>query len=456
MIISRRLFYVALAVPFLHMSVLIAGCGGQTSSSTPKTPEEGIHSILIASTDSLGAQGTGGNSDTPAISADGRFVTFESAADNLVPGDSNDAMDIFVKDTKTGNINRASTDAAGAQATGGNSHKPSISADGRYVVFSSYANSLLPGDSNNFADVFIKDTQSGNITRVSTDAAGVQATGGGNEAPSISADGHFVTFSSYANNLVAGDNNNVPDIFVKDTQTGGIIRVSTDALGGQGNNSSEAPAISAEGRYLAFESAADNLVPGDTNEKADIFVKDTQNGSITRVSTSKEGTQGNGGSASPAISADGRYVAFASGAGNLLPGDINRFYDIFVKDTRTGDVTLISADRLGNQGKNGSDMPSISADGRYVSFFSYSDNLVGGDANEKADIFVKDSQTGSIILVSTNPVGTGQSDGDSKSSAICANGLCLAFGSGADSLVPDDTNAVNDIFIVFTDGPPGA
>ncbi|HMJ31064.1 MAG TPA: hypothetical protein VK512_20330, partial [Xanthobacteraceae bacterium] len=197
------------------------------------------------------------------------------------------------------------------------------------------------------------------ITPVSTSGSG----------PSISADGRYVAFRSDASNLVPGDTNGTGDVFVRDLQTGAITRVSTNASGDQGNSASGDPSISADGRYVAFYSSASNLVPGDTNFLADVFVRDLQTGAITRVSTNASGVQGNGGehpsvsSWSPSISADGRYVAFDSYASNLVPGDTNGYADVFVRDLQTGAITRVSTNASGDQGNSFSSNPSISADG---------------------------------------------------------------------------------------------
>src|SRR5262245_58812866 len=247
-------------------------------------------------------------------------------------------------------ITRVATDPSGNE---GNSHSlnPSISADGRYLAFESMASNLVPGDTNGYWDVFVRDMQTGAITVVSTGAGGNQGNNG-SISPSISADGRYVAFRSYANNLVPGDTG-TPDVFVRDLQTGAITCVSTDASGNQGNSESDNPYISADGRYVAFESIASNLVPGDTNGTSDVFVRDLQTGAITRVSTDASGNQGNSVSYSPCLSADGRYVAFYSNAFKLVPGDTNGTADVFVRDLQTGSITRVSTDASGNQG-NGS------------------------------------------------------------------------------------------------------
>jgi autotransporter-associated beta strand protein len=339
------------------------------------------------------ALGGSGHSEYTSVNSDGRYVAFTSAASNLVAGDTNGSTDIFVKDRTTGSITRVSTDSAGAQANSGSSGAPSISSDGRYVAFRSDASNLVAGDTNGQSDIFVKDRTTGITTRVSTDSAGAQATGPGSDGPSISSDGRYVAFSSDASNLVAGDTNGQPDIFVKDRTTGSITRVSTDSAGAQATGGmSFSPSISSDGRYVAFSSSASNLVAGDTNGFTDIFVKDRATGSITRVSTDSAGAQATGGHSNvPSISSDGRYVAFPSDASNLVAGDTNGLWDIFVKDRTTGSITRVSTDSAGAQATGGhSARASISSDGRYVAFRSLASDLYPyGLASGSNNIFCK-------------------------------------------------------------------
>jgi Tol biopolymer transport system component len=182
-------------------------------------------------------------------------------------------------------------------------------------------------------DIFVRDTVTGRTTRVSVSSRERQANAGSQQA-SISADGRYVAFVSFASNLVAGDTNGTWDVFMRDTAKGKTTRVSVSSGGQQGNDQSGTPSISADGRYVAFYSYASNLVAGDTNGKADVFVRDTVTGRTTRVSVSSRERQGNGYSYEPSISTDGRYVAFYSLASNLVAGDTNTAGDIFVRDRR--------------------------------------------------------------------------------------------------------------------------
>jgi len=403
--------------------------------------------------DAVGAQGddTSFAGFDASISADGRYVAFQSDASNLVPGDTNGSSDIFVRDRQTGTVERVSVDSAGVQADFGCTLF-SMSADGRYVAFQSYASNLVVGDSNGTWDVFVRERQSGTTRRVSVDSAGVQ----GNDssyAPSISADGRYVAFYSFASNLVGGDTNAERDVFVRDLQTGTTERASVGLGGAQGNGFSLYPAISADGRYVAFSSNAPNLVAGDTNDAEDIFVRDRQTSTTERVSVDSAGAQGNGSSGDPSISGDGRYVAFWSSASNLVASDANGFRDVFVRDRQTGTTELASLTTAGLQGNNESIFPSICADGRYVAFWSYAYNLVQGDTNFANDVFVHDRQAGTTERVSLDSAGA-QGNSHSLALSISADARYVVFESDASNLVPADTNSVTDIFVRDRFGGP--
>jgi uncharacterized repeat protein (TIGR01451 family) len=252
-------------------------------------------------------------------------------------------------------------------------------------------------------------------TRVSVDSAGAEGNnGGGYYRPSFSADGRYVTFQSWASNLVANDTNEMPDIFVRDRSTGQTTRVSVDSAGNQGSLESRYPAISADGRYVAFQSKASNLVANDTGWE-DIFVHDRTTSQTTRVSVDSTGAQSNGMSYFSSISADGRFVAFQSLASNLVANDTNGKQDIFVHDRTANQTTRMSVDSAGAQGNDRSRLPSINANGRYVAFESDASNLVTGDLNTYADIFVHDrllnpANTADLQVtqtVSAYPVPTG-------------------------------------------------
>ncbi|MGO4704760.1 hypothetical protein AB4072_03145 [Microvirga sp. 2MCAF38] len=397
---------------------------------------------------SIAANGApSGDSYGSQISADGRYALFESEAADLVADDTNDTGDIFRKDLLTGATIRVSTAADGTQARG-YSYGAQISVDGRYALFTSFANNLVAGDTNGVADIFRKDLVTGAIIRVSIAADGTQANNSVRDAQ-ITADGRYVLFRSSANNLVAGDTNGVADIFRKDLVTGAIIRVSTAADGTQASGHSYNPQISTDGRYALFESGAANLVTDDTNGVSDVFHKDLVTGAIVRVSTAAGGAQASGDSYNPQISADGRYALFESDAANLVTDDTNGVPDLFRKDLLTGEIIRVSTAADGAQANGGSYNLQISTDGRYVLFESDATNLVTGDTNGERDIFRKDLVTGAVIRISAAADGS-QINGGSSSPQISADGRYILFESVADNLVAGDTNGFYDVFRVDT------
>src|SRR5690606_33451585 len=224
--------------------------------------------------------------------------------------------------------------------------------------------------------------------------------------------GRYVAFTSGASNLVGGDTNGVSDVFVHDRRTGRTTLVSRSTAGVQGNNFSTGAAISADGRYVAFGSFASNLVPGDTNGTWDVFVHDRQTGVTTRVSVDSNGTEGNLPSSSPAISADGRFVAFQSDSTNLVPNDSNAATDVFLHDRQTGSTVRASIAANGADPNGSSTGASLSATGRFIAFGSSASNLVPGDTNAAGDVFVYDRQTGTTSRVSVNSSRV-QGNGDS-------------------------------------------
>ena len=210
--------------------------------------------------------------------------------------------------------------------------------------------------------------------------------------PALSANGRYIAFQSYATNLVAGDTNGSWDIFVYDRQTGQTSLVSVGSGGVQGNDGSYVPTISGDGRFVAFSSWASNLIAEDTNSTADIFVHDWQTGQTSLISVGSDGAQGNRDSNNPFISADGRYVVFYSSASNFVPMDIDGRTDVFLRDRQTDITTCVSVSSNGTLGNNTSSYPAISSDGRYVAFYSSASNLVSGDTNGQGDVFVHDRQ----------------------------------------------------------------
>jgi Tol biopolymer transport system component len=411
--------------------------GEATADSTAVRGE-----TTLVSVHSNGTQANG-FSDFAEISADGRFVVFESAASNLVAGDTNDQLDIFVHDRQTGQTTRLSVASDGSEANH-YSGNPTISADGRYVAFDSWASNLVDDDTEGWSDVFVHDRRTGKTTRVSVASDGTGANFN-SYSPALSADGRFVAFASHADNLVGDDTNGSGDIFVHDRRTRQTVRVSVATGGVQANALSFSPAISGDGRFVAFNSHAKNLVADDTNDTVDVFVHDRQTGQTTRVSVATDGGQANNYSFLPQLSADGRHVTFGSVASNLV-ADTNGAGDIFVHDRKTGRTERISLATGGAQANDFSFSPAISADGRYVAFSSFASNLVVDDTNDAPDVFVHDRQSGKTTRASVANNGT-QGDNSSVYPAISADGRFVAFSSAARNLVVDDTNSEVDIFV---------
>ncbi|TMK23245.1 MAG: hypothetical protein E6G68_00440, partial [Actinobacteria bacterium] len=265
------------------------------------------------------------------------------------------------------------------EAAGG-SILPEISGDGRSVVFLSESAGLVAGDTNGLSDTFVRDLTTGRIERVSVSSSGDQG-----NAPSlsgsISSDGRLVAFRSDASDLVAGDTNGVSDVFLRDRAAGTTVRVSVASDGSQANGESDSAAMSADGRFVAFRSAASNLVKGDTNGLPDIFVYEVATGKTERVTVSTGGAQSNGDGRNPAISADGSRVVFSSIASSLVAADTNRTWDVFVRDRAQGTTQRVSVSSDGRQGTLASVFPSISPDGGFVAFVSSASNLVPNDTN---------------------------------------------------------------------------
>ena len=465
------------------------------SSALMAAPQR--HSIVErSSVASDGTQG-GGLSSAATISANGRYVTFQSDATNLISGDTNGFSDIFVRDTCTGVATGCVKSTFRASSvflsqSNGNSYFPSLSADGRYIAFESEATNLdtVISDTNGFFDIYVYDSCLGGpgsclpqAQRISISTAGTQPDNI-SFAPSISATGRFVAFASDATNLVSSDTNASRDIFIRDTCSGAIgctkntFRASVLVFGSQSNGTSNNPSLSATGRYVAFDSTASNLVSGDTNGAHDVFVYDTCFGVQVqciafprRVSLSNTGAQATASSDNPAITPDGRFVAFESLASNLVAGDTNARRDIFLRDTCIGIATgctpstiRVSLASDGTEANNDSLNASISSDGRFVAFESFASNLGTGDVNGVEDVFVRDTCIGvsvgctpSTVRVSITTGNTAQGGNGASlvfGDNLSADGRYVSFESEATDIIPADSNATRDVFLASTGFPP--
>lgn len=447
------------------------------------------------STDAAGAQVLG-PSFHPRITPDGRFVVFESLADTLVAGDTNGIGDVFRKDRASGQVLRASVRSNGAQCTlPAPSYQlapgyPSISADGRVVAFASDAADLVSGDTNGFADVFAHDFVTGQTTLVSATPAGTpgDAQSGGlvihvlahviptNLGLCVSGDGRFVAFTSAASDLVPGDTNGLPDVFVRDLVAGTTELVSVSTAGVQGNWESRYPALSDDGRFVAFASRAATLVAGDTNDYVDVFLRDRLAHTTTRVSVSSTGVQSDGDSGlfsthsgcgiegcgpgtelGLAISGDGRFVAFSSDAMNLVvpastPGHV------FVHDRSSARTEIVSRVPLTSGAQEGGLLPQLSRDGRYITFTSALQLRDPADTNGLNDVFRFDRLTQVLERSSVRPDGSQVLTGhfyDVPQSSVTADGSVVVFDSSAIDMLSGDTNSTYDVFARECSKPPG-
>jgi Tol biopolymer transport system component len=421
--------------------VLVSAIGLGLAASHGALAAVGTTQISVTA----GGQDVAGESTNSAVSRNGRYVAFASEAADLVQGDHTSSWpDIFLRDLATGTTSRVSVATDGGDPNGG-SYYPVISANGRYVAFWSSASNLVPGDGNGVMDVFVRDLVAGTTVRASVDAAGGDANGH-SSGSSISDDGRYVAFVSIASDLVAGDADGFVDVFVRDLWAKTTVRASSDMQGGDPNGYNGSSAISANGRYVAFRSYASDLVPNDGNGKDDVFVRNLQTGITVRASVDTDGGDPDKSSGNPWMSADGRYVAFRSQASDLVPGDTNGHDDIFVRDLVAGTTVRASVDTDGGNPNSGSFDPAISANGRYVAFWSYASDLVAGDGNGMFDVFVRDLSAGTTVRASAD-TGGGDPDGQSKSPSISPDGRYVSFCSSATDLVGGSGDAGLDVFL---------
>ncbi|MCA9094394.1 MAG: hypothetical protein KDA68_12970, partial [Planctomycetaceae bacterium] len=320
-----------------------------------------------------------------------------------------------------------------------------LSWDGQFVAFTSDSDSIVPEDSNSLNDVYLKNLLTGEVILISRGMGG-SAGNGESYGASISGDGRYVVFVSSASDIVPDDTNDASDIFVFDVVLGTMRRISVDNSGTEGNGWSYSPAISADGNHVSFTSEASNLVGGDENDSSDIFVYHLSSGSIDLVSKASSGDQGNQDSWGSVISETGRYIAFTSDSDNLVLEDGNFRYDVFLIDTLLGETLRVSRASDGSDPDSGSYVSSISADGRYIGFTSYASNLISNDLNSRTDAFLFDVLNNATLLISTTPEGE-SGDHQSYWPVISANGRFVLFGSLANNLVSNDSNLSNDVFV---------
>ncbi len=421
-----------------------------------------LHDRLGAITSRVSVDTNGGDPDGPSVapdvSADGTVVAFESEATDLLQGgaDGNDLADVFV--AASGVITRVDVGAPVPQ--GGDSGAPSLSPDGRYVAYTSAATNIAPPDHPG-TDVFVYDRTAQTTRRVSAAPADGAPDGPSHSADvAIAGTAVLVAFASDATNLVTGDANGATDVFVRDLSTDTTTRESLDAAGGEADGASAAPQLAAEGGLVTFATNAPNLTvsppaPGTT----EAYRRDRISGDLERVS----GPGGDGvadgvvGSSSPALAAGGNLVAFASQSPDLVPGDTNRTADVFLHDRAAGTTARASLGRAGEQPDGPSSDPAISADGRFVAFVSEGTNLVPGDTNEASDVFVRDTRDGlttRVPLPATGPSGGPAPSGAACQPAISGDGTTVAFVLLAGVTRCSEEAATSDVYL-FRPGGPG-
>jgi len=441
------------------VGILSAGAWEQPGlAQAPRSdPWGGFIDHVSPGLDTPQAEGTQ-SSERDSISHDGRFVVFESAAGNLVEGDTNYVQDVFVRDRQLGTTERVSVASDGTEGND-QSVRPTISADGRYVAFMSWATNLVADDVNGHVDVFVHDRVTHETVRVSLTATGGEADGD-SSYPAISGDGRRVAFLSFGTNLVPGATT-MGLVYVRDRDTDGdgvldepesseTVLASVSSLGSPANASCDYASISADGSAVTFITVADNLVPNDFDGSANLFLRDLGTGETRRVDVASDGTGGDLPAApmGASLSADGRLVAYTSDARNLVPGDTNNQPDVFLFDRVTSETTRVSLTDDDGEADGGSFWPSMSADGRYVAFMSYATNLAWNNppVTNYYNVYVRDRQTGETTRIGIQPDGSAPSD-PMYNPSISGDGSAVAFFSSATNLTPGIYSRWGDMFV---------
>ncbi|MEZ4326487.1 MAG: hypothetical protein R3B40_14835 [Polyangiales bacterium] len=401
---------------------------------------------LLSQNDQTPPGSANGTSSQPSASGDGRFVVYASTA-NDIAGGMPSAGDLYVRDRMLGTTTRL--------GIVGRSGGARITPSGRYIVFASTAASLVSGDLNGATDVFVFDRQTGTYDLVSQATDGTRADAPSSEDPSyvgapfrrpaISDDGRYVVFASAATNLVPGDTNGVTDVFVRDRVASTTTRVSVSTASVQANGSSGEVAISGDGAVVAFDSVAQNLIDGapESDTHADVYLSVA--GVTTRVSSAYAGGAGNGASTAPSLSSNGRYVAFSSAATNLLPMvELFGKTDIYVLDRTLAATTRVNLDLDPTASQGHCYAPVISANGQRVAFAS--DGYLTGANNGQVNGYLYDLGAGTLLFLGRSLVGGAPNGGTGYGVALSADGSLALFQSAASNLYPGDQNGSIDVF----------
>ena len=385
--------------------------------------------ISVRPTSATGSTALANGGFSPRQSRDATTVAFSACCIEPALGDSNYVTDVYVRVPATNQTTLASVRSDGGSANA-ESLAEAVSADGRYVVFRSRATNLDPADTDTGYDLYLRDRTAGTTTLLTRGLGGV-ASDGETGAAAISADGRWVAFADSSSNLVPGDTNGTFDVFLLDRTSSTIERVSVGPGGTQSNGQSAqygTVAVSDDGRFVAFESSGADLVPGDTNGVVDVFVRDRVAGVTERVSVATDGTQADLPSRNPAMTPDGRYVAFESDADGLTPVPDELGADIYLRDRTEARTELVSVSSTGEPGDGDNQAPSISADGRYVAFESDAENLVDNDFNFALDVFVRD-RLGRVTERASVRSGGAEVEEESTSASLDGSGRYVAFSS---------------------------
>ncbi len=438
-------------------AVLILGAVGLTAGAAGSAAAVVTPRTEVVSVRPDGQVSVTGGGNGASMSDDGRFVAFWGYGSDLAPGDGNNTPDVFVRDRKSGTTELISVRADGGGSADRFSYGPSISATGRFVAFASEATNLVdppldPPGGNPFIQVYLRDRKAGTTRLVSVDAAGADPANGYCGSPSVSADGRYVVFPSSGTNLVAEDTNSSYDIFVRDMKLGVTRLVSVRASGGgPANAAAVRSVISANGRYVAFESSATDLT-ADAVTSTQVYVRDLRKRLTRLVSVrSGGGGGGNGESSTPHLTADGRFVAFESRATDLVGGslpDTNDADDAFVRDLRRRVTVLATPNAAGTATADRySEEACVSGSGRWVVFYSYATDLVATPHDGNEHVYLRDIQRRRTTLLTVNAAGTGPADGGSYRPRITPSGRWAAWDSSAPDLVEGDTNRQDDVFV---------
>lgn len=422
----------------IRLRVLVAFAGILVARAPPAVAQ----TTERESIGSAGEEGDGG-SYFAVISRDARYVAFSSGATTFDATDANGIYDVYRHDRVTGTTIRVSVDSSGADADG-LSTPYGISDDGNLVLFISRATNLVPGDTNLDDDAFVRDVAAGTTERVTVDSSGGESNGHCFDA-AMSGDGRYVVFSDNGTNLVSGDTNLTTDVFLRDRSSGTTTRVSVKSNGVEADDFSLKPAISRDGSFIVFESPAQNLVGKDPYPYLDIFMRDVAAGTTSQISLQPNGQRPLGDSWAPTISDTGDRVAFISAAPDLVDGD-HSGWDVFVRDVPSATNLRASLSSAGDEPNQNVLEACITGDGAFVAFVTGASNLVAGDVNGYEDVFVRSLSNSMTTLESVSSGGAG-ANWNCSHPGLSADGASISFDSRADSLVTNDSNALWDVFV---------